>query len=107
MSQKFNKKDVLKAAKDANATVIVDLDNNFYETFSGNLKPITPTLKNKRSWSNVKVYEVTSRAILMSKRDKNFSPVALSIADPGDIIIMFPEGDHKIIKPAQQKYITD
>lgn len=90
------------------AKVILDTDNKFYKRHHLHLDPLTPTLEKKAVWTNVEVYEVTERTVVRTRRDPNYSPVVESIAEPGDVIILFKgTGDHKIVKPPQQKYIVD
>ena len=97
------------------ASQIISVDEKFFtrEGTHGHhgrhehLKEFMPVLDRKLVWSNIRVFQVWVRTVVMSRRDPSYSPVVETVAEPGDIVIFFQGGDHKVVKPPQQSYIVD
>ncbi len=88
------------------AKVLIDVDHNFLrlQDDGSYSRVATPHLENKRAWSTVRVFRVTEETEVQVL--KNGALVSMH-AQTGDMVLIFPEGDHKVVPPERQKYITD
>lgn len=90
--------------------VRVDVYNNFYrlDTVTGAYVPMTVALQKKIAISHVQTYLFDTEATIAID---DGSPGATGRehikAKPGDMLIIWSDGKHKIVPPAAQKWIRD
>jgi hypothetical protein len=85
-------------------TVRVDLKNRFFRRTDGEYKQFVPELVPKQSITNVQTYIFDCKATVQVKDCILIEEVR---ANPGDMLIIWSNGKHKVVPPEAQKWIVD
>jgi hypothetical protein len=84
----------------------VDAQNHFYQWDPQQNKYVQfePTLQNKFAVSHVRVFEFTTPGRVVVKQHGVHHPLPVQ---PGDVLIIWSNGDHKIVPPPNQKWLVN